>query len=116
MTSRLGTGISKSFIYGVSSSECLNSSNQKPNSQTSMDFLNHREGGLIFYQVFLLLCILTYCRNCKRKKYKSIGKAVEVTLNSKEENSEDFCLDFVQEFSIRSERRVWLLLGTPSHH
>ncbi len=29
------------------------------------------------------------------KKYKSQGKAVEVTVNSKEENSEDFCLDFV---------------------
>jgi hypothetical protein len=32
------------------------------------------------------------------KKYKAQGKAVEVTVNSKEENSEDFCLDFVQEF------------------
>ncbi len=30
------------------------------------------------------------------KKYKSQGKAVEVNLKSKEENSEDFCLDFVQ--------------------
>ncbi len=34
------------------------------------------------------------------KKYKSQGKAVEVTVNSKEENSEDFCLDFVQEFGL----------------
>jgi hypothetical protein len=41
-----------------------------------MDFLNHREGGGLFYQ-------------------KSLDKAVEVTLNSKEEH---FCLDFVQEF------------------
>jgi hypothetical protein len=32
------------------------------------------------------------------KKYIFQGKAVEVTVNSKEENSEDFCLDFVQEF------------------
>jgi hypothetical protein len=31
-------------------------------------------------------------------KYKSHGKAVEVTVNSKEENSYDFCLDLVQEF------------------
>ncbi len=32
------------------------------------------------------------------KKYKSQRKAVEVTVKSKEENSQDFCLDFVQEF------------------
>ncbi len=34
-----------------------------------MDFLNHGEGGVVFYQVFLrspLQCILTDCRNCKR--------------------------------------------------
>jgi hypothetical protein len=31
------------------------------------------------------------------KKEKSQGKAVEVTVNSKEEN---FCLDFVQEFGL----------------
>ncbi len=36
------------------------------------------------------------------KKYKSQGKAVEVTVNRKEENSEDFCLDFVQEFGLNS--------------
>jgi hypothetical protein len=35
------------------------------------------------------------------QKYKSQGKSVEVTLNSKEENYEDFCLDFVQEFGLR---------------
>ncbi len=34
------------------------------------------------------------------KKYKSLGKAVELTVNSKEENSEDLCLDFVQEFGL----------------
>jgi hypothetical protein len=34
------------------------------------------------------------------KKYKSQGKAVEVTVNSKEKNSSDFCLDFVQEFGL----------------
>ncbi len=34
-----------------------------------MDFLNHREGGLVFYQVFFLSplqCIVTHYRNCKR--------------------------------------------------
>jgi hypothetical protein len=31
------------------------------------------------------------------KKYKSQGKAVQVTVNSKEEN---ICLDFVQEYDI----------------
>jgi hypothetical protein len=47
-----------------------------------MDFLNHREGGVVFYHVFL------HCRNSKRlKKYKYQEKAVETTVNSKEENS-----------------------------
>jgi hypothetical protein len=36
------------------------------------------------------------------KKYKSQGKAVQVTVNSKEENSLDFCLDFVQEFGLNT--------------
>jgi hypothetical protein len=34
-----------------------------------MDFLNHREGGVVFYQVFLLSpiqCTVTQCRNVKR--------------------------------------------------
>jgi hypothetical protein len=34
-----------------------------------MDFLNHREGGVVFYQVYLLSplqCTVTYHRNCKR--------------------------------------------------
>jgi hypothetical protein len=35
------------------------------------------------------------------KKYKPEGKAVEVTPNNREENSKDFCLDFVQEFGLR---------------
>ncbi len=42
-----------------------------------------------------------YVRGCvSLKKYKSLGKAVEVTVNSKEGNSLDFCLDFVQEFGL----------------
>jgi hypothetical protein len=79
-----------------------------------MDFLNHREGGMFFYQVFLLFplqCRVTflyeyvrgfvslkkYVRCCMSfKKYKSQGKAV----NSKKENSEDFCLDLIQEFGL----------------
>jgi hypothetical protein len=59
-----------------------------------MDFLNHREGGGVLYQFFLLSplqCTVTLCRNCKRlrefEELKSQWKAVEVTLNSKEENS-----------------------------
>jgi hypothetical protein len=39
------------------------------------------------------------------KKYKSQGKAVDMTVNNKEENSEDFCLDFVQEFGLRPHSR-----------
>jgi hypothetical protein len=42
-----------------------------------------------------------YARGCVNlKKYI---KAVEVTVNSKEENSEDFCLDFVQRFGLTSK-------------
>ncbi len=45
------------------------------------------------------------------KKQKSQGKAVEVTVNSKEENSYDFCIDFIQEFSLSSKtiRKIALL-------
>ncbi len=57
-----------------------------------MDFLNHREGGMVFYQDFLLTplqCTVTELetvRGCvSLKKYKSQDKAVEVTVNSKEE-------------------------------
>jgi hypothetical protein len=34
-----------------------------------MDFLNHREGGMVFYQVFLLSpsqCTVTHWKNCER--------------------------------------------------
>ena len=54
-----------------------------------MDFLNHREGGVALYQFFLLSplqCKVTHYRNCKRLR-EFEGKAVEVTVNSKEENS-----------------------------
>jgi hypothetical protein len=39
------------------------------------------------------------------KKLKSQGKAVEVTVNSKEENSYDFCLDFAQEFGLMTREK-----------
>ncbi len=47
-----------------------------------MEYLNHREGGLVFN---------LNCRNCKRlREFEEIEisrQAVEVTVNSKEENS-----------------------------
>jgi hypothetical protein len=73
-----------------------------------MDFLKHREEGMVFYQVFLLSntvysnLTIKIVRGCvSLKKYKSQGKAVEVTVNSKD--SYDFCQDFVQEFGHREE-------------
>jgi len=72
-----------------------------------MDFLNHRKGGMVFYQVSSFPLFSVYSKNLEiargcvsLKKYKFQGKAVEVTVNSREENSEDFCLDFVQEFGL----------------
>ncbi len=62
-----------------------------------MDFLNHREGGKVFYQVFHLSPFTDFVRGCvSLKKLKSQGKVVEVTVN----NSSDFFLDFVQEFGL----------------
>ncbi len=41
-------------------------------------------------------------RNCKRlREFEEEKIDIEVTVNKKEENSEDFCLDFVQEFGLR---------------
>ncbi len=37
------------------------------------------------------------------KKEKCQGKAGQVTVNKKEENTFYFCLDFVQEFGLRKE-------------
>jgi hypothetical protein len=72
-----------------------------------MDLLNHRVGGVVFYQVFLISpsqYTVTLYRNGERlrefKKLRSKGKTVKVTVNSKEENSEDFCLDFFREFGL----------------
>ncbi len=73
-----------------------------------MDFLNHREGGMVFYQVFLfspLQCTVTDSRNCERlRELEEIVIYQDKTVNSKEENSEDFCLHFVQEFGLWSQR------------
>ncbi len=53
-----------------------------------MDFFIYREGGLVIYQVFLLSPLQQL--NISLEKYKSPGKAVEVTVNSKEENLRNF--------------------------
>jgi hypothetical protein len=46
-----------------------------------MDFLNHKEGGMVFYQVFLLSPLQCELRNCKRLRESEIEisrqKAVE---------------------------------------
>jgi hypothetical protein len=46
-----------------------------------MDFLNHREGGVVFYQVFLLSplqCTVTHYRNCKRlREFEEIEISVQ---------------------------------------
>jgi len=70
-----------------------------------MDFLNHGKGDG-FLSGFPPVSFTVYSnwtletvRGCvSLKKCKSQGKAVEV--NSKEENSQDFCLGFVQEFGL----------------
>jgi hypothetical protein len=65
-----------------------------------MDFLNHMEGGYGFLSGIRPVSFTETVRGCvSLKKYKSQDKAVEVTVNKKEENSKDFCLDFVQELS-----------------
>ncbi len=55
-----------------------------------MVFLNHRKGGMVFYQVFLLFLY----RNCKRlREFEEIemsSKAVEMTVNNTEEISKTF--------------------------
>jgi hypothetical protein len=63
--------------------------------------------GVVFirFSSFLLYSVhkrdVETVRGCvSLKKKKSQGKAVEATLNSKEENSSDICLDFVQEFGL----------------
>ncbi len=53
-----------------------------------------------------------------RELEESHGKAVEVTVNSKEENSSDFCLDCTQEFGLCTKRKngasVFVPKGMPS--
>jgi hypothetical protein len=78
--------------------------------------------GLLFHISFsfflysVQLCTVTHYRNFKRLREfeaqtrKSKCKAVEVTLNSKEKNSEDFCLDLIQEFDLsRSPSTLFVL-------
>jgi hypothetical protein len=74
-----------------------------------MDFSNLKKEGVVLYQFFLpspLQCAVTHYRNCTGlREFEEVEiscKAVEVTLNSKEKNCYDFCLDFVQEFGLTS--------------
>jgi hypothetical protein len=74
-----------------------------------MDFLNHREGDVVFYQFVLLSpiqCRETHGRNCEMlREFEEIemsGKAVEGTLIAQRKTLKDFCVDFVQEFGLRT--------------
>ncbi len=61
--------------------------------------------------------ILEIVRGCLTlKKYKSQGIAVEVTVNSKEENSDHFCLDYVQEFGLCTVRLFRYFESILSNH
>jgi hypothetical protein len=56
-----------------------------------MDFLNHMEGGTVFYQVFLYYSVqLPNCRNCKRlREFEEIEisrSSCRGDCESKEEN------------------------------
>jgi hypothetical protein len=47
-----------------------------------------------------------YCFECVHRVCPNLSSApctVELTVNSKEENCSGFCLDFVQEFSLRKD-------------
>jgi hypothetical protein len=55
-----------------------------------MNFLNRKEGNMVFYQVFLLSplqCTIINSRNCKRMRDEEIEILRQVTLKSKEEIS-----------------------------
>jgi hypothetical protein len=74
-----------------------------------MDFLNHKERGVFFYQVFLLsplqcTCTLMHCRNCKRlREFEEIEISRQSCGGDFEQQGEkilDFCLDFVQELGL----------------
>jgi hypothetical protein len=53
-----------------------------------LDILNHREGGMVFYQVLLLSPLQRLCE--LKKKIEISSKAVKVTVNNKEENLKTF--------------------------
>jgi hypothetical protein len=85
-----------------------------------MDFLNYREGGYGFSIRFSSF-FLYRKRNCMRlrefEETEISSKAVdivEVTVNNKEQNSYDFCLDFVQE-SASVILREWFFAGDVSY-
>jgi hypothetical protein len=59
-----------------------------------------------FYQVFLLFPL----QKKRLREFEEIeisSKALAVTVNNKEEISEDFCLDFIQEFSLGFDENDW---------
>jgi hypothetical protein len=65
-----------------------------------MDFLNHREGGMFFYQVFHLSpsqCSCN-CRNCKRLREFEEMEILRQSCGDDFEYQEDFA----QEFGLRS--------------
>jgi len=55
---------------------------------------------MAFYKFSSFLLYRNYKRLHKFEEIEISNKAVEVTVNNKEENSEDFCRDFVQEFDL----------------
>jgi hypothetical protein len=70
-----------------------------------LNFLVNEEIFLFFLSVRLPYTMFTYITNefqttfCSRGEYIYIP-LVEVTVNSKEENSEDFCSNYGQEFGL----------------
>jgi hypothetical protein len=84
-----------------------------------MDFLNHREGGMVLYQVFIFSpkqCAVTgTVEICKRlrefKEIKSQGKAVqrvEWLWIARRKILKTFLLDCVQNFGLRSRRETYV--------
>jgi hypothetical protein len=76
-----------------------------------MDFLSHREGGVVFHQVFLIFplqCTVTHCRNCKRlREFEEIETSRQSCRGDcEQQGGKIFCVDFVQEFGLRIHNRV----------
>jgi hypothetical protein len=74
-----------------------------------MDFLNHREGVMVFYQVFLLSLLRVQklnCRNCKRLREFEEMEVSRQSCTCRSECEKQggkllrLCLDSVQEFGL----------------